>query len=377
MKILHCADSHLGFSAYRRVSESGVNVRELDVYEAFSSLVDRILKLSPDVVIHAGDLFDGVRPNNRALSLALKQLLRLDAAGIPLVLVAGNHETPRLRETGHIFKVFEHLKNVYTVFEGYEQISFEFEGKKVVVHGLPHMRNKEEFEAELSHVLPVESADVNVLVAHGGVVEIPEFSMHESNEALLPVERFESLFDYVALGHYHNYSVVNSRGNVLYCGSLEQLSFAEAKSEKGFVVASFDENGDLSTRFFECSVRGMIDCPPIRCENLDADEVMKQIVRLLDSFDSDAKIIRLKLEEISSSVYRGLDLQSVRKKASGALHFEIRAEVVREGVRRLSGEQRLESLSEEWKSFVGEKKEKNLSSLKSLGLEYIGRVEEG
>ncbi len=377
MKVLHCADSHLGFSAFRRVSDSGINVRELDVYKAFESVIDRILDLKPDVVIHAGDLFDGVRPNNRALSVALEQLLRLDAAGIPVVLVAGNHETPRLRETGHIFKVFEHLKNVYAIFQGYEQICFDLEGKKLIVHGLPHMRNREEFEEQLARVAPVESAELNILVAHGGVVEIPAFSMHESNEVLLPIDRFESIFEYVALGHYHNYSVVNGRGNVLYSGSLEQLSFAEANSQKGFVLASFDEKTGLSTRFETCEIRGMIDCPPLRCENLDAQEVNMQLFRLIDSYDFAGKMVRISLEEVSSSVYRGLDLQAVRKACRAALHLEIRAEVVREGVRRLSGEQRLESLSSEWKSFVGQKKAKDASGLESLGLEYISRVEEG
>ena len=377
MKVLHCADSHLGFSAFRRVSDSGINVRELDVYRAFEAVVDRILALKPDVVIHAGDLFDGVRPNNRALSVALDQLLRLDAAGIAVVLIAGNHETPRLRETGHIFKVFEHLKNVHTVFEGYEQIFFDIDSKKICVHGLPHMRNREEFEEQLACVAPVESADLNILVAHGGVVELPAFSMHESNEVLLPVDRFERLFEYVALGHYHNYSVVNELGNVVYSGSMEQLSFAEANAQKGFVLASFDEKTGLSTRFEKCEIRGMIDLPPLRCENLDVQEVNKQLFRLIDSHDIVGKMVRISLKDVSSSVYRGLDLQAVRKACGSALHLEIRAEVIREGVRRLSGEQRLESLSSEWKSFVAQKKAKDASGLESLGLEYISRVEEG
>jgi len=67
MKILHVADTHLGFSAYRTVTEEGINQREMDVYNAFKQFVDYAIKSKPDLIIHAGDLFDSVRPNNSCL----------------------------------------------------------------------------------------------------------------------------------------------------------------------------------------------------------------------------------------------------------------------------------------------------------------------
>ena len=72
MKILHVADTHLGYSAYRKVTEDGINQREVDVYDAFKQFVDYAVKSKPDLIIHAGDLFDSVRPNNRAITFAIK-----------------------------------------------------------------------------------------------------------------------------------------------------------------------------------------------------------------------------------------------------------------------------------------------------------------
>ncbi|HDM25348.1 MAG TPA: exonuclease SbcCD subunit D, partial [Thermoplasmatales archaeon] len=66
LKIVHLADTHLGFSAYRKITKDGLNQREVDVYNAFGRAVDKILEIKPDLIIHAGDLFDSVRPNNRA-----------------------------------------------------------------------------------------------------------------------------------------------------------------------------------------------------------------------------------------------------------------------------------------------------------------------
>ena len=106
MKVLHLADTHIGYSAYNKLDKNGMNQREVDVYNSFSQVVDYALENKVDLVLHSGDLFDTVRPSNRAISFAVGQLLRLSKAGIPTVIISGNHETPRLRETGSVFKVF-------------------------------------------------------------------------------------------------------------------------------------------------------------------------------------------------------------------------------------------------------------------------------
>jgi len=133
MKILHVADTHLGYSAYRKATDDGINRREMDVYNAFEQFVDYAVDIKPDIIIHAGDLFDNVRPNNRAISFAVDQLNRLSKKQIPTVLIAGNHEHPKLRETGHIFKVFDHIEKVCRR-EGYEGQLLERLPDRVVGH---------------------------------------------------------------------------------------------------------------------------------------------------------------------------------------------------------------------------------------------------
>ena len=77
MKILHVSDTHLGYSAYSKITERGINQREMDTYDAFKQFVDYSFKSKPDLIIHSGDLFDSVRPNNRAITFAIKQILKL------------------------------------------------------------------------------------------------------------------------------------------------------------------------------------------------------------------------------------------------------------------------------------------------------------
>ncbi|MEM3059562.1 MAG: metallophosphoesterase [Methanomassiliicoccales archaeon] len=73
MKIAHISDTHLGYTAYSKVDEeTSLNQREIDVFNAFRRVIDEILKIKPDLVLHSGDLFDSVRPTNRALSFAIE-----------------------------------------------------------------------------------------------------------------------------------------------------------------------------------------------------------------------------------------------------------------------------------------------------------------
>ena len=62
--------------------------------------MDAILERDVDLVIHSGDVFDSVRPATHVIIGFLKQTARITArADIPYLVIAGNHETPRLRTT--------------------------------------------------------------------------------------------------------------------------------------------------------------------------------------------------------------------------------------------------------------------------------------
>lgn len=324
MRLVHVADTHLGYSAYRRVTDEGVNQREMDVYSAFRQCIDYILKKKPDLVVHAGDLFDSVRPTNRAIGVALEQLLRLSEAGIPCVVIAGNHETPRLRETGNIFRVFDHLDSVYPVYGNrYETVEVNAGGKSVAVHCVPQCLTQESFEGDMRSVAPCKDADVNVLLAHGAVKGIAEFRMNECNEQFLPVEALESQFDYTALGHYHTFSKVGE--HAFYAGSTERLSFAEAGDEKGLIEVGLGSK--VSTRFVRIETRPMVDLPVVACEGLSLEEIHRVVRETLGDLDPREKIVRLSLSGVPSHLVRALDTRGIRELCKSAVHFELKTSV--------------------------------------------------
>jgi len=113
MRIIHFADTHLGFADFGKIDpELGINLREADVYRAFSQVVDYIRKNPPDIVLHSGDLFETSRPSNRAINFALKEIAKISQMEIPFILISGNHSTPRTRSSGSIFEEVNGVKSL-------------------------------------------------------------------------------------------------------------------------------------------------------------------------------------------------------------------------------------------------------------------------
>lgn len=373
MKILHVSDTHLGYSAYRKTTEDGVNQREMDVYNAFEQFVDYAVKIKPDIIIHAGDLFDSVRPNNRAITFSIKQILRLSKKNIPVVIISGNHDQPKLRETAHIFEIFDHIENVFAVYRArYETLDFELEEYKLTVHAVPQCNSKKEFEEELKKVKPNKNSDYNILVAHGAVSGIVSYSMNEFNEMIIPRNLINKDFDYIALGHYHKYSKID--GNAFYPGSTENFTFSDIDRTKGFIDLEFSDK-KLNQKFVEIKVRPMIDAKPIKCSNLSAEEIMSIIKQTINEIEPDGKAFRIVLEEIPSSTYRLLDFEEIKRLSSKAIHYEIKPNVIKEDNLETTTTSRIDTLINEFKAFLENYDVKEKEKILELASKYIERIE--
>lgn len=373
MKILHIADTHLGYSAYRKVTEDGINQREMDAYDAFKQFVDYAVKSKPDLIIHAGDLFDSVRPNNRAITFAVKQIIRLSKEKIPFVVIAGNHEHPKLKETGHIFSIFDHMNHVYPIYNAkYETLSFKINNEKITIHTIPQCELKTQFNEELKKLKPNPTADYNIFISHGAVTGIKVFSMNEFNELVIPTNVLSKNFDYIALGHYHRFTKLAN--NAFYSGSTERFTFTDAPDKKGFIELEFS-NGKLRHTFNEIKNRPMIDPKPIKCSNLKLDEVMKKIKETVREIGPKEKTFRITLEDIPAHIYRGLDFGEIRKMSGEAVHYEIKANVVKEGESKPSTTSKIDALAYEFEQFLKSQDLKEKETLLELGIGYIEKIE--
>lgn len=89
-KFLHIADVHLGISRYRRY---GTADRTRDFFDAWDDCIERYaLGEHVDFVLIAGDFFDTRRVEPQAMNHAMYGLMKLKNAGIPVIVVEGNHD---------------------------------------------------------------------------------------------------------------------------------------------------------------------------------------------------------------------------------------------------------------------------------------------
>ncbi len=368
MRIMHIADTHLGYSAYSKVDSQGINQRETDFYDSFRQAIDKAIEMRPDVVIHAGDLFDTVRPQNRAIDFALKQLIRLSDEKIKTVLISGNHSTPRLRETGNIFRIFEHLDHIHSVHQpGLQKI---VKGD-LTIHAVPHSVAPPMHEF-ISNATPSGDTKYNVLVLHGGILGSNTYKMDEFNEQDVPASSISKDFDYVALGHFHRFTEV--RRGMYYSGSTERLGFGEVGQTKGVIEVDLDEDKAI---FHELTTRDMIDIPSIDASELTSSEILKEARERISASSIDDKIVRLTVSKVKPDAYRALEVATVRKLGSAAMHFELKVgRVETEEFREVSGGH-IGSLSHEFQQYVNslDMSDSKKRKLAEIGLPYFSEDE--
>ena len=366
-KIFHLADTHIGYSAYRKLDEvTGLNQREVDTYDAFKQFVDYALKKKPDAILHAGDLFDSVRPTNRAISFVLGQLIRLSEAGIPFVVISGNHETPRLQETGSVFSLFEHIPDVHVVYKRkYELVELG----DLIIHALPHC---DDIEGEKKKMVLCNNG-FNIALLHACVLGagLPAFMMGEFNEQVVNIDDL-SCFDYLALGHFHGCTRV--RTNAYYAGSTERFSFNEVNDNKGFLEVKLGGNSENEVIFHPLRTREMVDLEPIVCSNLDEREIKRAIKRCIQECNPQNKVVRLKVLDIPMHVYHSLDFDELKRLTRSAVHFEIKYEFLRDNESFSAEHPAFHSLHTEFERFIhrytiGAHIDK--ARLKELGVKYI------
>jgi DNA repair exonuclease SbcCD nuclease subunit len=364
------ADTHLGAGGFgNKLSSNGINQREEDICRAFTRAVDKTIELEPDFVIHAGDLFHMVRPTNRIINFAIKEIIRLTQADIPVVIISGNHDAPKQRSVGHVLSIFENLKDVYPIFKSkYEVVKL----KDVAIGCLPHCLTPEILQEQFEQVRP-ELPGLNILVAHGVAAGVEKFSMAEISEEEIPSSVMGAGFDYVALGHYHRYT--NVQKGVFYAGSTERLSFGELGEDKGIMEVEIP--GPV-TKFHQLPVRDMIELERIDARGMDYDQLEAAISSALESVELTEKIVRLKITSLTEALYNNLPVRDIKSKTSDAFFFKLIAEREEAQAVHLEESMKFGRLLDEFKDYLENRPIPNLDRgrLMDIAEKYFSDIEE-
>jgi DNA repair protein SbcD/Mre11 len=382
VRLLHLSDIHLGFRQYQRLTPAGINQREADVAAAFKRAIDRALELRPDVILLAGDIFHNVRPTNPAILHAFHQFARLSQA-LPqtsIVMIAGNHDTPRAAETGYILRLFSQL-GVHVVDSAPRRVHIpEHDLSILAVPDLPGARIA---------FTPDPDARFNVLLLHGEIEGvIPRGAVDERAAVEIPREALGiPRWDYIALGHYHVFRELAP--NAYYSGSIEYTSanpWGELVEEravglKGKGMIEYDLDRRVHTFHPLASSRALVDLAAFSARGLSAADVDTRIRDCIDCCEGgiDEKIVRLVIRDIPRHIARELDHGALRAFKRRALHFLLdtrRPEIIRVHGHGAPGRRPslAETVREKLRSRVLES-DIDRDALVALGLRYLEEAE--
>lgn len=384
MRLVHLSDLHLGFRQYQRTTPAGINQREADVAATFARVVDRVIALRPEAVVVGGDVFHTVRPTNPAILHAFSQFARLrrELPAAAIVVVAGNHDTPRSMETGCILRLFRQA--------GLDVVDSEPQRLSYPELGLSVLAVPDVFGMARPRLEPDPAARHNVLLLHGEVegmlprhaVTVDRAGIEISKEELgLPQ------WSYVALGHYHVYREIAP--NAYYSGSIEYTSanaWGELVEERQAGVAGkgfIERDLDAGTHTFHHvePARRLVDLPPVNARAMTAADLDAAIREAIEGVPGgiDDQMVRLIVRDVPRHVARELDHKALREFKRRALHFHLdtrRPEIVRRDGQGAPGRRPslAETVQEKLRSRVLEA-DIDRDALVALGLHYLKEAE--
>jgi hypothetical protein len=287
-------------------------------------------------VLIAGDVFHQVRPTNTAILHAYIQFARLRAAlpATEIVMVAGNHDTPRAAETGCILRLFAPL-GIHVIDGEPRALDFpELDLAVLAVADNQHARPK---------LVPAAARRWNVLLLHGEVEGMlgPFAATRELATEEIPQEELNAArWDYIALGHYHVYRRLAP--NQFYSGSLDYTStntWGERIEEEmagvpGKGIIEHDLETGAHTFHHLPPSRDFVDLPMVSARGLTTDEVNGRIAEVVEGCDGgiDDRVVRLVVRDLPRHITRQLDHRQLREFRRRALHFHLdtrRPEIIR------------------------------------------------
>ena len=290
MKLLHCADIHFGYETHGRLDPAtGLNSRLLDFRRSFDALVARAVAEDVDLFLFAGDAYRTADPTPTQQRQFAEALVPLFQAGIPAVMIVGNHDHPvsfGKASSVDIFGVLDGRVDVFTTptFRASGTTSGPIETKsgplqlialpwpirsKILARDQYRGKSPHEIRATIEEYYTAfvkqcaAEADpaVPLVVAAHLTVQGSELSGSErasliAHEPTFSVGQLAAPgVDYVALGHIHRYQDRNreafERGEgppVVYSSSIERISFKEHDAQKGFVLVDIDPSGPAGAR---------------------------------------------------------------------------------------------------------------------------------
>jgi len=332
IRILLLADTHLGFDL---PLNPRINRRRRghDFLANYAAALQPALDGRVDLVVHAGDVFNRSRPDSSVVWQAFEPLTRVADKGVPVYVVPGNHERGRIPHLR-----FAHHPGIH-VFDRPRTFVADVRGIRVAVAGFPSERDDvrtgfTDLVAGTGH--HGVDADVRVLCLHqcveGATVGPANYTFTTAADVIRGADLPHG-FAAVLSGHIHRHQVLTTdlRGSslpapVLYPGSIERTSIAEADEEKGFMIVELtcgDSAVKVDWSFHKLPARPLVR-HDLHLDGLEASQVESMVLSIVANAPADAVLSIRVIGAITENVSRVLSAGSLRALAPATMNLDLR-----------------------------------------------------
>ena len=275
MKIIHCADLHLGSKMQTKLNSVQAYKRRRELLQNFDRLAQYAKLHNVQYILIAGDLLDS---DNATLSTKdyILNVIR-EYHDITFLYLCGNHDCDS------VLRGVDNLPpNLYNFGKTWQ--SFDC-GESVVVTGMEGGLTPKDYTA-----LSLDATKFNIVTLHG-----QEFVGQKQDGDLINLRALQNKnIDYLALGHIHSYKQqkLDDRGIYCYSGCLEGRGFDEC-GQKGFVLLTID-NKKLNSTFVPFAQREYIEVDVDITDCSTFHNILQKCVNAIQQISID-NIVRLNL----------------------------------------------------------------------------------
>ena len=327
MRIVHAADIHLDsqLRGLERLGEEAASTLRRATRGAFANLVDLVRDNDADILVIAGDLYDGDWNDFATGAYFVSQMDILHQLGVPVVVASGNHDAES--QITRSLRLPDNVRLLST--QSAESVHFQDLG--LVVHGQGYATR--DVTQNLAAAYPKRVAGmVNVGVLHTAVAGAPG---HASYAPCTAAELEALQYDYFALGHVHQRQAVLEGPHPAWFSGNLQGRHARETGPKGALVIDFDSGGPATPEFRPLDVARWEDVVVDVTGLTDTDAALDAARAALDAASGSAEgrytVARLRLIGSSAIASRFQDAEWINAEAEhlgGLTHTTVEKVVV-------------------------------------------------
>lgn len=372
ISFIHFSDTHLGYHDLELLDDNGRNIREEDIYKSMEQIVDDIIQKKPDFVLHTGDIFHRSTPTNRAIDFAYLQIKRIVNEKIPFFMIAGNHDFPKTVFTTPIHRIFSDSEFAHIFYDEKYKVHEE---ENYIIHAFPHINFDEEFLEETAKIEVKNKDKFNILMMH---LSMENYLMEEFGERVFPKEYYDVLkdFDYVALGHWHNFNYLKRFGNVYYTGSSEKISERDYDKEKGYIFGSLN-NDEVNVEFVPVITRQFLNISIDGCSEKEKETILEEVKVRAEKVGVSEKIVKIFLNDLLRTQLHDFRNQDFDEILTGALDFQV-VKYDKESGEKIATDRDSFDLKGELVKALEEEfpEKKDFEKVKQISLRILDKIEE-